>query len=367
MRLLSSLRTIHASLYVLLTILIVSAQPLAGSETGAFELEGELRSADLQVRARAAMERINQSMIRTDYAAVPVYLAILHEAAIQSGNPLINAQWNLQQARLLIANGERVNALPFAEAARGIANSLGEAELEVDALRTLGNIFIQMHDYTQALTYLGEAVAVARTISDRNRIATVLNSMAICFWRVRDWHQAENYLLQALEYYLEDERMRLLFENNIGVALMEQGRYDEALERFYRALEANRIAGHSYSQSLNYSNLGDLYQRMGNTSLARPYLERSLEMAEQFSLDYVALRSSRHWGLMLAKEGDVEGAIEYARRALQIAITSGDRAEELESLEALITITSRLVFTRMRSTFSANGWNYRRACCPISC
>lgn len=297
------------------------------------ELKGNSMAEAMQ-----ALDQIQRLMIQTDHEEVADYLAIVERVAASTGDKQLQAQFNLQKARLLVVQENRVAALQFVEQARTLSQGLGNPDLEIDILRTLGNIFIQMHDYSKALEYLLEAVYIAREVGDRNRIATALNSIAICYWRLRDWVRAEEFLLEAMDHYLDDKRMRLMFENNIGVAQMEQGRYEEALERFYRALDFNVSGGRYFSLALNYSNIGDVYQRMGNLPMATQYITRSLEMAAEFSHPYVELRSSRHWARVQARQLNFDEATAFAHQSVQLARQLQDKAEELESLEALIEI-----------------------------
>lgn len=94
---------------------------------------------------------------------------------------------------------------------------------------------------------------------------------------------------------------------NLGTALGEKGRYDEAVEHWRAALEIqpNNLDA--------LSNLGSVLALRGDTEEARGYLERALRMNPNLAEAENAL------GIALIKRGDIAGAVRHFERAVQLA------------------------------------------------
>ncbi|HKJ90382.1 MAG TPA: tetratricopeptide repeat protein, partial [Oceanipulchritudo sp.] len=242
----------------------------------------------------------------------------------------------LAKARLKLQQGKTVEGLREAEEARVLAAGSGDFRVQTRILLTLGNAFILLRDYPEALDFFEEALRNSETLKDPALQARTLNSIAIAYWRMRQWEEAEAYLRQAQQLHPENSTMHYLFSNNIGVAVMEQGRYEEAERALLKALEHNRENRSLRETALNYSNLGDLYRRMNRPRDALGYLEKALESEETSEMRYVLTRSHRHMARVLQDLGQPEEAIRHCRLAIDMARRMEDRAEEMDSWETLI-------------------------------
>jgi tetratricopeptide (TPR) repeat protein len=93
--------------------------------------------------------------------------------------------------------------------------------------------------------------------------------------------------------------------NNLGVALLEKERFDEALADFQQALKGNP----NKAEVLN--NMGDAFLRMGRINESFPYLQQALEM-EPTRPDVLS-----NLGNALLRSGHVDEAIVHLQKALQ--------------------------------------------------
>ncbi len=114
---------------------------------------------------------------------------------------------------------------------------------------------------------------------------------------------------------------------NLGKALAENGRPDEATQHYRRALELNP----RYLQALN--NLGNMYARQGRAREAIGLYRRALAVDE----DYVEVLVNL--GRTLAGQGDREEAERLLRRALE---ARPDFAEAHHNLAAVMEAGNRL-------------------------
>ena len=168
--------------------------------------------------------------------------------------------------------------------------------------------------------------------------------------------------------------MQAITENNLGTALQERKRYDEAIARHERAIEL----APDYAPA--YNNLGAALRAAGRTSEAVARYRKALELkpdfasanynlanalleqgdtgasAEQFratlALTPQSVEAQNNLGIALAKKGDTAGAIAAFRAALVIdersvhahrnlgnmLIDAGARAEGMTHLERAIAL-----------------------------
>ena len=229
-------------------------------------------------------------------------------------------------------------ALEYAEKARLLSSNLEDLVLRSECLRVRANVSLTLRQYQQALDYLNASLELARQAEQSQMEARVLNSIAICFWRMKDWDRSIRFLEEAIEQNIEDERFYYLYLNNLGVAYMEAGRYDEARANLDKTLEYQRSIESEYAITLTLSNLADLEQRMGNATLSLEYLDEVFDRANQNEYRYVLARSYRFKALSLVQLGQSDEAKYALMQSLENAQELNDPAELMDTYSALIDV-----------------------------
>lgn len=288
---------------------------------------------------------VESSLMSQDYETASELFSPLEdwyenlEAALQRDlSQNLRARYYLMRARVRLHEKRVVESLEAAETARLLSAKDRDAGLHADIHRTLGNIFMVMRDYGRALSYFEETLDLADNLDDGRLKAFTLNSIAIAYWRMKQWKEAENYLRQARSAHEDDPRSKAMFDNNIGVALLEQGQFDRAESLFRETLAFQKKAENRYSTALLQSNLGDLYQRKGQPQQALTYLETSMEIPARGRNLSVFTRSLRHKARVLIDLGHHGKAVEACKQSLAYARELQDRAEMMDSYEALIDV-----------------------------
>jgi signal transduction histidine kinase/Tfp pilus assembly protein PilF len=127
----------------------------------------------------------------------------------------------LSQARIADNDGDVALALRSFHSAHDIFARLGEARSQSIALQGLGGIYEEAHDFAREIRYYREAAQV----------------------------------------YSADPALELSVANNVGFALQQVGRYDEAIRNFQRAYDLSKDIKSDFLQSNELSNLAAVYAK----------------------------------------------------------------------------------------------------------
>ena len=226
------------------------------------------------------------------------------------------------QRGLGILNHRRGNteqALSHLTQALGAFRQLGHALEQASVLSSLGRTRYARGEYQQAITAHKEALRILETMAERWRIVRSLNDLGECYQALYAMSDALEAHQRALQ--LADEQLygvaaiKPHIQRNLGVDLIESGRYEVGLAYLKQSLIGARSADNREQEALGLYNL------------ARAYLDRErLDEAEEAvtELDAIAERfdSDRYRALA----SFVQGELAFARDDGQMAVTALNEA-----------------------------------------
>ena len=105
--------------------------------------------------------------------------------------------------------------------------------------------------------------------------AALLNDLGYCHYARGEWEQAEKYLRQSVQADGGNRRARM----NLGMALAQQGKNDEALKAF----------GEVVSPAEAQANLGFILLSQGKREEARSAYQQALELEPNLRIARTAL------------------------------------------------------------------------------
>jgi len=261
---------------------------LAGAEE-AKELAGHHRDASryreslatsLWLEAEAAM-RINQApQARTALKAAQQI------AATDGEFNKLDGDLALTQARLADSSGDIALALKSYQAAHATFVRLGIPRSQALALLGLGAIYEKAHDLNRQIAYYRKASQV----------------------------------------YSEDPKLELSIANNIGYALQQVGRYNEAIEYYKRALKIATSFKSPLLEADILTNMAAPYAKAHRFAEAEAAANRALQLIGKHD---EAGQAPFAWG--------VKGLIEYQRGDIDTAAADFDRAFHGINLTTTIT------------------------------
>lgn len=196
----------------------------------------------------------------------------------------------------------------------------------------IGIVHVGGQAYADRFTYLphvGLFLAmvwiVADTVAERSRkIALSLVAVAafacLSAWQVGHWRNTITLFTRALDV----TEGNYMAHNNLGVALADQGRLDEASMHYAEAVRANP----TWPEAL--TNYGNVFAWRGDWAGARAQYERALQIRPDMVV------AENNLATTYSREGNFARAAEHYRRALTIDPDYGDARFALaDALERL--------------------------------
>lgn len=334
-------RRLRICLRVLFTVACASLGPPAvAAEASA---SPSVKSADtapveaIETRAEALSAQADTAYRAGQFAEA---IARAKEALDLLGDsaPALRAGLYDRLSKAHLRSNEWEEALVAAEQERALALTVGDPKLLANSLLQYGAIFLLARDFEKAIQYEQDALLQAEKSGDSDAITNALNHLAVLYWQMEDYVISERYLRRALASVRDNEQLRALLINNIGVALMEQGRYDEAEKALIEAQSFLQTDPDPYFATLVGSNFADLAQRRGHPEESLKLSAEVMEKGREINNLYVQARTERHRGNALVQLNRLEEAETAYNASIEFARTLNDPKEEMETREKLFKL-----------------------------
>ena len=254
------------------------------------------------------------------------------------------------------------------EKAKEIGFELGEMK----ALYILGATHGMTDDYVESLSYLNQCLDLALKNRDFEYVQSVYNGMGIVYKRIGDYPKSQEYYLKGLHlndslgikeanssiymnlgvlYDLmnEDEKAKKSYENaikfhkgdnhidnenkinlNLGVLHLKNYSYHEALQKFLPLIDYFISVDDKSDLCVLYGNIGNCYIGLNQWNLAQDYLNKSLELAKQMSLQQEINVAYQNLAKLEFKRKNYSKAIEYSEKNLEALELMGQAAQKKE-------------------------------------
>lgn len=289
---------------------------------------------DLRRELASALERLSNELAGSDvdaaieYARRWVELDPLHEEAHRALIRLHSRKGEraaaVRQYRECVALLEReLGVSPDAETIRLYEAAHGEPARSVDASslhELMGDLLTLQGRYLQARTSYETALRMGAPGIERK--------LADLEQRIGDYESADALYESALAGASgsdQGERARLLADRSLNSH--RRGRSREAENLAAEALDASQRAGDDRAVAQAHNIAGILASHRGDLDAARDHLVASVELSEKAG-DPVATAAALNNTALVLKGADIERALSFARRALDLCARVGDRHRE---------------------------------------
>jgi signal transduction histidine kinase/CheY-like chemotaxis protein len=180
--------------------------------------------------------------------------------------------------------GQNEAAIRHALSAEAIAEKHGFTGLVAESNRTLGVIYTDLDDLSQAEEYYTKAVKYAEMSGDYGLQARGLNGLGDIELRRKKYDEGLKRFFQSLALAREHSMTFYLpvILSNIGASYGSYFNNTALQEKYFNeALAAARKSGNRYAEASILANLGQLYTKTGRYRQSEAYLHQSLKINQE--------------------------------------------------------------------------------------
>lgn len=161
-----------------------------------------------------------------------------------------------------------------------IDRKTAKSKLGGDLLLARGRVSRLNGHVETALKSFHKAHEIFADLGNTRSQSIALQSVGSIYNDARSFERALEYYERADEVYSDDPSLDISSANNRANTLKELGRFDEALEQFYRALTISSKINSSLLEARILTNLASLQIVMGNLEAAETSADEALELLQ---------------------------------------------------------------------------------------
>lgn len=283
---------------------------------------------------------------------------------IDSLQALIETTSDTAQIKLMIDQGyllrsyDRKKAIDILEESVEKSKEIGFVQGEIKGLSNIGAIYGMTGSYAESLEYFNKCQDLAAKHKDFERILLIYNSYGIIYKNIGDYPTSQSYYLKGLQLvdslqlgvdvssiYMnlgvlhdlmeqEDKAVESYekalevhkgpdLENlqnsvmvNLAVIDLDKKNYRAALEKFLKIHAFYEKRGYNIDLCESHSNIGNCYIRLEQWEKAHEHLIKSLELAQQLSMEQQAATAYYNLADLMLRQNKLDEAIGYSDKNL---------------------------------------------------
>ncbi len=239
----------------------------------------------------------------------------------------------LVQEKPLEAKEATQAALRYYTAAK---DSMGVSKMKVN----LAAAYLGLGALDRALVINLEVSRYFEKHQDWSLLVMALNNIGMIYGHLNNPEKAANYYQRVIAICdsTDNPEGSLNSLQNLGGALVDQGKYRKAIDQYNTALELGLILDNPTSIERAYNGLGYTYYLMGDSERAIAYAEKSMAISDQGAYDYDDAHNLHTIGMAHLALGDIEQAEKNLQLALSTAEENGYATSLAEFQEGLYTL-----------------------------
>jgi CHAT domain-containing protein len=208
----------------------------------------------------------------------------------------------------------------------------GAGARESNDLTHVASMYRIMGQYSKALDYFQQALAIQREIGDSQSEALSSIYIGSVYSNLGEYSKALDYQLHALSLFnkLHNPSGQATCLTGIAGVLQQLGRYGSAFDYAQRALAIQRSIGFRRGEAQSLHDIGDLYIALGEDAKALDYLRKALAIVREKhdgEAPILVDMAAAYEGL-----GQYDNALDYSQQALTLFRKFGGRMGEYVSL-----------------------------------
>ena len=183
------------------------------------------------------------------------------------------------------------------------------------------------------LIYGKEGLTLAEKLDFKKGIASSYNNIGLIYANQGKYDLAlENYFKSLkIRQEIGNQYGIASSYNNIGLIYANQGKYDLALENYFKSLKIMQEIGNQYGIASSYNNIGIIYEEQGKYDLALENYFKFLKIMQEIGNQYGIASSYINIGNLYIEFGKFGKAYTYLQKALLISKEIGNPIQELHA------------------------------------
>jgi tetratricopeptide (TPR) repeat protein len=244
-----------------------------------------------------------------------------------------------QQARLLVNIGQAylilgdyTQALDALNQGLELARKMNDQRRIADSLSWLGQISVNKGNYPPAHDYYAESLNVARSIDYKLRVAEVLTRLGRIAVYYSQYEQSTAFIEEAIELaqQLGDLATQAFAYNNLAITSNLMGNYERAKNLHQQSLQLARTLGDRFAIARSLNNLGEVHKNQGEFPQARALYREALPLLQEINHKWGIAAVHDNLGYIAVLFGDLVDTRIHFKEALRIGEEIGASTTTLD-------------------------------------
>jgi diguanylate cyclase (GGDEF)-like protein len=231
--------------------------------------------------------------------------------------------------------GNYPRALERLQTAASLARQNGDPLLIVIALNQLARLYGTLHEYDKGFATLAEANAAADQMNSPNRTATLKETEYALAIDSGQTERAREAMLGALagarKIGAKDRIAKAL--GNLADCYLKLHDYDNAISYANQAYEAGRALGNGWIMAVARFNIGQALVAKGRVADGKRYVEEALETLEKAGMKPAVQAALAEYGQTLEAAGDYAGSVKAYHRERELSNELFEQRRQKATLE----------------------------------
>jgi len=209
---------------------------------------------------------------------------------------------------------------------RKISEQRGDHLNTGSAINNIGNVYIELGNYSKALGYYMQGLAERKIAGDKSNIAASYDNIGYVYKEIGDYDKAIENILTALRIYdeIKDEKGQSYANTFLGVVYALKKEYVTALQHHQKALLLKRKINDKNGEAISLQSIASVYTYQAKFDVA-------LDNFSKASAIYMAVGDKRQLASVKEsiaeihlKKNNVDSALSLYRQALQLNTSIGN-------------------------------------------
>jgi tetratricopeptide (TPR) repeat protein len=294
-------------------------------------LEQAVESGDREGTARMYDQMGEASYYLSDYPSATEYRLKALDIFNELGQALKAADVNSDLGLTCWRTGSYAQALEYSRQAQVIYEKENNVRQLIAVKTNVASIYIRMDKIDEAFDLYQQVFGLAQAIGDKQKQSSLLNNIGVILLRRGKYQEALSYLQRGVELdraigNITGEAAKL---NNMAVLEGTLGDQDRGLRYLERALKIDISTGNLNGQVSKLNNMADLWALKQDYTKALECSLKTVELSRQIkSKDYLCHSLVKNVELSLLL-GRLDQAVEYGREGLALAVEIGSFSAQM--------------------------------------